>query len=132
MEPLKLALEWLKKNWIILAVAGAVAFLGWQHFVQKAMTDKMAEENRLQFERYTRDLQEMEEVHQRELAAQQEINQRLEQNLTRVENEYTTRMTELESRLRTRRQTFVRETAGNPEEMARRVRERLGWSGGTQ
>lgn len=132
MEPLKLALEWLKKNWIILVVAGAVIFVGWQHFAQKAMTDKMAEENRLQFERYTRDLQEMQGAHQRELAAQQAINQHLQENLTRVETEYTTRLSELEGRLRTRRQTFVRETAGNPDEMARRVRERLGWSGDSQ
>lgn len=132
MEPLKLALAWLKKNWIILAVGGAVAFLGWQHFAQKAMTDKMAEENRLQFERYTRDLQEMQAAHDRELQAQQEINTRLEQNLTRIESEYTAKLSELEGRIRTRRQTFVRETAGNPEEMARRVRERLGWGGDAQ
>lgn len=128
MEPLKKALEWLKQNWIMVLVGVVVAFLVWQHFAQSAMVNSLSAENAAQFERYKVSLQEMQVVHERERAAQEEINQHLQENLTRVETEYTTRMSDLEDRSRVRRQTFVRETAGNPEEMAQRLRDRLGWS----
>lgn len=131
MEPLKLALEWFKKNWIVVAIAAVVGFLLWQNFAQRSLVDSMAEENRKAFERHTADLQAMQETHAAEIAAQHEINQRLEENLTRIETEYTDRMSALETRTRVRRETTVREVAGNPDEMARRLQERLGWNRGT-
>lgn len=132
MEPLKKALEWLKKNWILVLGLAFAAVMAWQLFAQKAMTDTLAEENKAQFEQHTADLQAMAESHAAEAAAQQEINRDLKENLTRIENEYTTRLSQLEAQVRTRRQTTVRETEGNPDEMARRLRERLGWGAETQ
>jgi hypothetical protein len=129
MEPITLAFKWLKDNWILLLVAAVVAFLAWQNFAQGAMVDSLSRENQEQFRRHTLDLQSLRESHAQEVAAQQEINRQLEENLTRVENLYTSRLAEIEGRLRTRRQVTVRETEGNPDEMARRLRERLGWTG---
>lgn len=131
MESLKLVYEWLKKNWLTISIVLVIGALLWQSFANKSLVNSLMQENKAQFERQTANLQALQETHTQEIAAQQEINRQLQENLTRVENEYTTRLSDIEDRLRTRRSTTVRETEGNPEEMARRLRERLGWGNGT-
>lgn len=131
MEQLKTAWEWFQKNWLMIAMVIVVIFLAWRFFAQESMVNMLMAENKTQFAQQTANLQALQDAHTQEIAAQQEINRQLQENLTRVENEYTTRLSDIEDRLRTRRSTTVRETEGNPDEMARRLRERLGWGNGT-
>ncbi len=119
--------NWLKEHWLHLAVGVLFICLVVGNLWQKRVTDNIAEENRLEYERHIQDIDELRQIHQEEMQAQQVLTKQLQADLTRIESDYNERMASLETRLRSRRQTTVQETTGNPDEMARRLRERFGW-----
>lgn len=119
--------RWFSDHWVHVTAVVMLCLFVLNGFWQKTVTDSLAEENQQEYIRHTQDLERLRVVHESEMAAQRAITERLQSDLTRIENDYTRRITDIETRQRTRRQTTVEETAGNPGEMARRLQERLGW-----
>lgn len=121
-------LEWLKSNWLLVLIVVAVIFVAWQFYQQKSQINDLAEMNAQEFQRHTADLAEMRGAYEIERTRQAEINERYETEIERLNTDYNQRLADLEARVTTRRQTFIRDTQGNPTEMADRLRGRLGWS----
>jgi len=119
--------NWLKAHWLHIAIGTLFVCLIIGNLWQKRVTDNIVEENRLEYERHIQDIDDLRQIHQDEMQAQRALTKQLQEDLTRIESDYNERMANLETRLRSRRQTTVQETTGNPDEMARRLRERFGW-----
>lgn len=120
-------LDWLKSNWLIFVVLVVVVLGVWQYQVQKNLIDTLAQTNEAEFTRHTEDLTQMRTAFETEQSHQEAINQAYTTELERLTVDYNQRIRDLEVRTRTRRQSFISETSGNPDEMARRLQERLHW-----
>lgn len=118
-------LEWFKAHWLVvlLGLGSAGMFI-----YQKHQIDTLSQANSDEFARHTHDLDQMRQIYEHEHAAQEQINQQYNDTLQHLQTDYNQRLSDLETRTTARRQRFVTETAGNPSEMADRVRQRLGWS----
>lgn len=128
---LKKIFSWISFHpqiWIWLGVAVVVAVILWRFLSMDGLIGTMMEEQQTMEARHMADLEALRTTYETERVAQEAINARLKENLLRVETEYNDRLSELETRTRTRRAAVVRETGGDPNEMARRLSERLGWA----
>lgn len=92
----------------------------------------LLEENQNFFQQTTEDLTQMRQNYEREKLRLEEITAQQQQEIQRLRSDYEERITSLEQRTRTRRAEFVRETNGNPQEMADRLTKRLRWDGRTE
>lgn len=119
--------DWSKSNWIIYVVVIIVGVAVWQHMIQSDLIQNLAKQNQEEFARHTQDLAELRQTYEHEHAAQEAINQQYNQTLQQLQTDYNTRLTQLETQTTQRRQRFVTETSGHPDEMASRLRQRLGW-----
>lgn len=119
--------EWIKSNWLMVLIIVAVIVAAWQFWQQKNQINNLAEMNQQEFQRHTQSLAEMRGAYEAERLRQEEINERYSTEIERLNVDYNQRLADLEARVTTRRQTFIRDTQGNPTEMADRLRERLGW-----
>lgn len=125
---LQILSELLKKNWFAIVGVLIALFLGvWQNYEYKKQLESVRQESAFLLSNHETLINELRQTHIDEMEAQQRINEQLLKELTRVEVEYKAGLASLESQNRNRRQTTVTETEGNPDEMARRLRERLGW-----
>ena len=120
-------LNWLKPNWLIFVVLIVVILGVWQYQVQKNLLDNLAQTNEAEFTRHTEDLTQIRTAFETEQSHQEAINQAYNTELERLTVDYNQRIRDLEVRTRTRRQAFISETSGNPDEMSRRLQERLHW-----
>lgn len=111
---------------IILLLAGLVLFFILIS-VYESRNQSLLEENQIFFQQTTEDLTEIRENYEREKVRLEEINRQRQEEIQRLTSEYEERITTLEQRTRSRRADFVRETDGNPQEMADRLTKRLRW-----
>jgi type II secretory pathway component PulL len=118
---------WLKENWTGLVFAVVVVGFMVHAWQQSKKIDEMARQSEEEFARHTENLAEVRTLYETEHQQQEEINLQYSKELQRLSETYSARLAELESRVTTRRQRFIQETGGQPQEMADRVRERLGW-----
>lgn len=126
-EITKSAWEFVVKYKLVFIFLIAVSLF----FIQKKMHDNqiesLSEENQIFFQETTRNLTQMRQLYEHSQQQQEEINARQTEELSRLTSDYNARLQTLETRTRTRRTEFVRETNGNPNEMADRLSKRLGW-----
>jgi len=128
MNPLMLKIwEWLKTNWLVFVVVAVIILGVWQYQVQKNLVDNLSEANEAEFTRHAEDLTQMRTAFETEQSHQEAINQAYNTELERLTVDYNQRIRDLETRTRTRRQVFISETSGNPDEMAMRLQQRLHW-----
>ncbi len=118
---------WLREHWAYITAFIMFCLFIVNGFWQKAITDSLAEENVQEQIRHTESIEQLQEIHRIELEEQRQLTTRLQADLARIENDYTRRISEIETTQDARRQTTVRQTTGNPNEMARRLQQRLGW-----
>lgn len=104
-----------------------LAFL-WEAWTIRRQLNETSESSQEVIEQTNIDIAKIRLEYGNQMQAQEEINAHQTEELMRLTNDYTTRISVLESRLRTRRTTFVEETNGDSQEMALRLTKRLGWS----
>jgi flagellar motility protein MotE (MotC chaperone) len=113
---------------MLFIIVGLGVFLFYTQQMAKNLLNDMARENEEEFARHTASLEEMRTSFEAERQEQEQINVRYTEEIERLRADYNERLADLEARITTRRQRFIRETSGRPDEMANRLRERLGWS----
>lgn len=125
---IKSSFEIVKKNKEAFFIALVLVLFVVQHFWSKSQIESASSESQALMQQTNRDFEEIREVYNSQMQKQQQINEQQQAEITRLSTEYAERIQALEARTRTRRATFVRETEGNPDEMASRLTKRLGWS----
>lgn len=104
-----------------------LAFL-WEAWTIRRQLNETSESSQEVIEQTNIDIAKIRLEYGNQMQAQEEINTRQTEELTRLTSDYAARISLLESRLRTRRTTFIEETNGDSQEMASRLTKRLGWS----
>lgn len=117
-------------GYMLLFVVGFLCFL-FIFWYNGRSNQRLLEENQIFFQQTTEDLTQMRENYEREKQRLEEINVQHQQEIERLRSDYEERISSLEQRTRARRAEFVRETNGNPQEMADRLTRRLRWENRT-
>ncbi len=123
----KSIVTFVKENKVLLISLVVVIIFFWQYWINKSRIESLLEENQNISQQTAQDLSQMRTTFEQERLQQEEINRLQAEQLTQLSEDYRQRLETLEARIRTRRTTFVRETEGNPGEMASRLTKRLGW-----
>lgn len=124
---IKSVFGFLVKHKEIILVIFLFCLLIAQFLYLRYQNQSLLEENQNYFQETSRDLSEMRQTYEAEKAKLEEIDARRQQEINQLREDYDQRILTLEQRTKARRVDFVRETNGDPQEMASRLTKRLGW-----
>src|SRR5574337_1218116 len=117
----QLAWTWLKGNWIVVMLVGALLFT--ILFAKNKMDNynHLMKEFEDQLTRNHQELDQLRALQQQQLEQQQAINQRYNEVLDKIQRDYQSALATLDANRRKELQNIIANTHDDPDEMARQV-----------